>query len=1011
MMKQLYIFFALTVFAQVYAQTPTLTGYTADPVASIDADEAYTLISEWAGLLSPDLNVGPSAREEEIFRMLVSSEGGDIPIINYDPNMGIWASDGLGHMVYRLKHSKNLNFVVSALYKTDALLARRNDTITGVILPTTGKREHTWYMDASNDFDQDTRISYLNVGGITNRIAEFAQWILDHPELHAQIAPFNPTIPIDTSVGNTYLDRAVYYVQELKKNFDLFDEEGGYWKFNAAKNVGMYFNNTYDDLLSLNEYRDAHPEDVPIDQFFKVMGESQWTTTPYNRVFWFCDGYHRTAMALLKLDEIDGTDLYTPFYEKANDRITSLGNYLSTYAQKYHEPSPLNTNYTWPYGTNLDHSEKYEDNTHLHMDYEAFEYLIDQGVFTDSSMIHLASSIYSRYFSYDHHVVYRTMDRSVSRDPIFNFPAHGADPYRPRGPIFAQVIGKHGAIEQVQGFLHKSMELMDEGIREMQSPNIRQDKLERLDTRRTRWFVYPYEIHTLKNRYRSRIDSSASNQPPLIVEQEAISIMQDIDQGSFIVKVEASDPDPGQQLHYWISKGNVGGKFKINPSTGEITLNVDYPLNADLEDLYRLKVFVTDNGNPVMFDSTEVEIDITKTNSAPQVLPDQQYTASKNMRNGDHIARAKVSDLENDTIKGYFLSTANDFFRIDFNTGIISMNSSSLSTQPAGDEQILYVQAQDAGSPPIISAMQEIKITVKDPVVKISASTREGERPLNIDFSTTVLGTNDLSFYEWDFDNDGAIDTTGSAASYTYTKAGSYMATVFADNSEGIKHAERVLIRVNEAMPSSPSDLVLHYDFAGDDYTVHDISGNGNHGKILNINRDKNIWMSGVVNGGMSFRTGSELEIPKAVFNPIVPTKEISISFWMNDAELWFHPLFQAYDANGNETMSISSHLYADQMIFKIIGTDYEESVHYDLNSNADLIRHGWTHWVFVKDGNNSKLRIYVNGKQEAQAWAYKKRILQAEYVRLGALPDIGQDNMNFSIDEFRMYSRALSDE
>lgn len=1010
-MKYLPFFLAFTIFTHVYAQTPTLTGYTGDPVASIDADEAYALISEWAALLSPDLNVAPSAREEEIFRLLVSSEGDDIPIINYDPNMAIWASNGLGQMVYRLKHSKNLNFVVSSLYKTDALLARRNDTISGVILPTTGKREHTWYMDGSNDYEQDVRISYLNVGGIANRIAEFAQWILDHPELHAQIAPFNSTIPIDASVGNTYLDRAVYYVQELKKTYDLFDAEGGYWKFNTDKNVGMYFNNSYDDLNSLNEYRDAHPEGIPIDQFFKVMGENAWTTTPYNRVFWFCDGYHRTAKALLKLDEIDGTDLYTLFYDKAMDRISSLGNYLSTYAQKYYEPSPLNTNYTWPYGTNLDHSEKYEDNTHLHMDYEAFEYLIDQGVFTDSSIIHLASSIYSRYFSYDHHVVYKTMDRFVSRDPIFNFPSHGADPYRPRGPIFAQVIGKHGAIEQVQGFMHKSMELMDEGIREMQAPNIRQDKLERLDTRRTRWFVYPYEIHTLKNRYLSRIDSSASNQPPLIVAQAPLSIMQDIEPGTFITDVEASDPDADQVLHYWISKGNVGGKFKMNPSTGEITLNADYPLNADLEAQYSLKVFVTDNGNPVMFDSTDVKIGITKTNSAPEILADQQYTASLNMRNGDHIAKAKVSDPENDTIQRYFLSTPNDFFRIDNNTGIISMHSSSLSSLPAEDIQTLYVHAQDAGSPPIISVMQEIEITIKNPVVKLSASSREGERPLSIDFNTTVLGEKELSNYEWDFDNDGTIDKTGASASYTYTGAGTYMATVYADDAEGAKHAERILIRVLEAIPSSPSDLVLHYDFAGDDYTVHDISGNDYHAKILNIDNEKNVWMSGVVNGGMSFRVGSELEIPKTAFNPIVPTKEISISFWMNDAELLFHPLFQAYDDNGDECMSISSHLYADKMVFKITGADYEESVDVKLNSNYDLIRHGWTHWAFVKDGNNNKLRIYINGKQQAQAWAYKKRVLQPEYVRLGALPDIGQDNMNFSIDEFRIYSRALTAE
>ncbi|GEM_PF-3535541 len=991
--------------SQLFAQTiPTLTGYNSDPILSVGTDEAYRLFADWIKITSSDIHDTPTVAEDSIYNKLLMAERGDVPISDYNPVMGTWAGAGLDQVIYRMKHSKNLNFLEAALYLSDALLARRNDTINGIILPTTQKREPAWIDEEEN------RMSYLNNGGITRTIAQLAQWILDNPELYSQKSFSNSTIPI-SGYGTTYLERAQYYLKELKKTFDAFDREAAYWEFNSDNNVGMYFHNKGEEYDNLVNYRKAHPEGIALDDFFTVFKEEGLHPMPNNRVWWFCDGYMRTAVALKKLDEVDGTNLYTTFYNTALKRVSGVMNYLDTYGQRHDEAEPLGRSITWPYGTDLDYAQKYEDNTHFHMDMEALEFLMEQDVMPDTIRSLIASTAFSRYFSYDYNVIYALISRAVSYDPVTGYPVHGSDVYRPRGPAFSKTIAKYASPTQVQGFLHKSMELWEDAMREMQDESVRSSLLSRKDTRRSRYLIYPFQIYELKKTYAQREFSPETNHAPVFNNVSPVTIPQDTKLGDTIMSISAKDSDAGQSLFYWINSGNTGERFRIDPVSGKISLNEFYALNTELEDKYQLKIFATDDGTPVKFDSITVEINITPTNSAPVIEPNQYVTVSKTAVKGDRITKLKVTDAENDRIKLYALTTANNHFRIDATTGIISLKDADMSSLKAGTVHTLYVQVTDAGSPNVESEIEAIQIEVKKAVVSFSPSATKGSVPMSVSFTTSTLDGNTLSNYNWDFDNDGSIDSTGVSTSFTYDKAGIYIATLYVTDANGTVHAERKLIQVYDS--SSPGNLIVHYDFNGDNFTVHDISGNGYDGTILSDGRDENIWISGVDGGALFFeRTLGELKIPKAAFSPIVTSKAFTISFWLNDLTILFSPIFQVREADGDLIVSVQAHLYANRMTLRTSKNGTDNDVYFNnLTSYPDLYQKGWTHWAFKKNVNSGEMAIYVNGVKEAEVTEKTLDFSNAEYVSLGGISALGEEGLAFSIDEFSLYDKALSDE
>ena len=174
------------------------------------------------------------------------------------------------------------------------------------------------------------------------------------------------------------------------------------------------------------------------------------------------------------------------------------------------------------------------------------------------------------------------------------------------------------------------------------------------------------------------------------------------------LKVQATDLD-GSQLTYSLPVGFADDLFIINESTGQISTR--FPLDREKQQLYKLTVYVQDNGYPLYTDSATVVINVTdKNDNTPTVLHDLYKV--KVMENSPagylYSVIAQDLDIEMNARLQYSIEKGNNFnFTIDKSTG-------TLSTRTTLDREIssvhnLTVKVQDQGKP---SLSTEIKISV-----------------------------------------------------------------------------------------------------------------------------------------------------------------------------------------------------------------------------------------------------------------------------------------------------------
>lgn len=102
------------------------------------------------------------------------------------------------------------------------------------------------------------------------------------------------------------------------------------------------------------------------------------------------------------------------------------------------------------------------------------------------------------------------------------------------------------------------------------------------------------------------------------------------------------------------------------------------------------------------------------------------------------------------------------------------------------------------------------------PNAVLNADRTDGAVPLTVQFNST--GTKDPDpgdalFYEWDFNGDGAVDSTDPAASYTYTTAGVYVAKLTVTDSAGKKDIKTITITAGNTSPTVTINTPVDGDF------------------------------------------------------------------------------------------------------------------------------------------------------------------------------------------------------
>jgi hypothetical protein len=165
------------------------------------------------------------------------------------------------------------------------------------------------------------------------------------------------------------------------------------------------------------------------------------------------------------------------------------------------------------------------------------------------------------------------------------------------------------------------------------------------------------------------IDVNDINEIPEIENQE-FSIEENSANDTNIGSVISSDPD-GDELSYSIKSGNSGDAFKIDPGSGELSVNDIAALDFEINESIAIVVQVTD---AALTNEANVSITITDVNETPLIV-DQTFETDEGLDNGLTIASVVASDPENDNIT-FSLKSGNtdDAFSINATTGVITIN-------------------------------------------------------------------------------------------------------------------------------------------------------------------------------------------------------------------------------------------------------------------------------------------------------------------------------------------------
>ncbi|KAL3878333.1 hypothetical protein ACJMK2_030696, partial [Sinanodonta woodiana] len=184
--------------------------------------------------------------------------------------------------------------------------------------------------------------------------------------------------------------------------------------------------------------------------------------------------------------------------------------------------------------------------------------------------------------------------------------------------------------------------------------------------------------------------------------------------GSEVITVKATDLDSGAfgTVTYNISSGNSEGRFRINETTGVISLVTSLP---SVVKLYTLQVVAKDGGGLISTQPAEVQISVPPQGSNPPVFERALYRIhiAENIAPQSSIGVVKATTSVTTTGIEYLI-TAGDrqsFFRINPQTGELFTNKTL--DHDEYPSLLLNILARTGGSTPLYGTTQ-VNITIDD---------------------------------------------------------------------------------------------------------------------------------------------------------------------------------------------------------------------------------------------------------------------------------------------------------
>ncbi len=248
--------------------------------------------------------------------------------------------------------------------------------------------------------------------------------------------------------------------------------------------------------------------------------------------------------------------------------------------------------------------------------------------------------------------------------------------------------------------------------------------------------------------------------------------------------------------------------------------------------------------------------------------------------------------------------------------------------------------------------------------------------------------------WEWDFDNNGTIDSTEKNPTYIFNSAGIYTVTLTITNTDESSTETKIdLITVNT--PSITRDLVAYYPFSGN---TNDTSGNNHHG--TNNGATLTTDRFGETDSAYDFDGTSYITIPRSIQD------NFTIAFWMKSSQ-----------TAGSETNFWQAPGLIDGEVSGVVndfGVDYGNGKALFWTGNPDVLISSEPiaddQWHFVtatRNMSNGKLNFYIDNVFTGTNFGGTQSLTSPSQLLVGK----NVNNYFFSglLDDIRLYDRVLS--
>ncbi|EDO35413.1 predicted protein, partial [Nematostella vectensis] len=205
------------------------------------------------------------------------------------------------------------------------------------------------------------------------------------------------------------------------------------------------------------------------------------------------------------------------------------------------------------------------------------------------------------------------------------------------------------------------------------------------------------------------------NAPVFTSDEFTVSIAENVDDGTTVITVTATDPDAGDnaKVSYATYGGSHGNKFAIDASSGRIYTTGTF--DRETKDDYSINVTASDHGNPSKSSTCVVLVTVADNNDNSPKFPALHYVfdIAEDAAVGASIGTVSASDAdigENARLTYSIVSPEKATFSMNPVTGEITVGQ---RLDREGANYSIRVTATDLGTPPL-SASMEITVIVDD---------------------------------------------------------------------------------------------------------------------------------------------------------------------------------------------------------------------------------------------------------------------------------------------------------